>query len=75
MPDVPFTANARALGSKQLNQNKAHTHSLPTLTSLGTGNLWRSAENYNGTTATATGSAGGAESRPDNAAFHPRIHA
>ncbi|OZI23020.1 hypothetical protein CAL26_05925 [Bordetella genomosp. 9] len=68
------TANARVMGSRQSNQNKAHTHSVPNLVSLNNGAVWRSSEPYNGLATTATGSSGGAESRPDNTAYNPRIH-
>lgn len=77
MPDAPFTANARALGSWKADQLRSHGHGLPNLPSLnGSGSSWKSADvPYNGTAAQTTASAGGSETRPVSTAYHPRIHA
>ncbi|MFY1849012.1 hypothetical protein [Achromobacter dolens] len=77
MFEVPFTANVRALASRQAQQLQSHSHALPNVPSLnGSGASWKSADvPYNGLSTQATASAGGAETRPINTAYHPRIHA
>ncbi|MFY2599365.1 phage tail protein [Achromobacter xylosoxidans] len=71
------TANARALASRQAAAIESHSHALPNVPSLnGSGASWKSADvPYNGLSTQATAAAGGAETRPRNVAFHPRIHA
>jgi len=79
MPDVRFTANAneRLLATRQADQVRRHAHNLPNLPSLnGSGSSWKSADvPYNGTATQTSAEAGGAETRPANVAFLPRIHA
>lgn len=77
MRDVILTANARALASRQAAAIESHSHALPNVPSLnGSGASWKSADvPYNGLSTQATAAAGGAETRPRNVAFHPRIHA
>ena len=77
MPDVRLTANARALATRQAQQVQSHSHALPNVPSLnGSGASWKSADvPYNGLSTQATASSGGAETRPINTAYHPRIHA
>lgn len=67
------TANARALGSAQIDMFKAHSHTIP---NQGAGAATASLTNGNGDSNTyPTGTRGGAETRPVNTAYHPRIHA
>lgn len=67
------TANARALGSAQIDMFKAHSHTIP---NQGAGAGTASLTNGNGDSNTyPTGTRGGAETRPVNTAYHPRIHA
>lgn len=67
------TANARALGSVQIDMFKAHSHTIP---NQGAGAATASLTNGNGDSNTyPTGTRGGAETRPVNTAYHPRIHA
>jgi hypothetical protein len=73
------TANARALGSRQRDAFRSHTHN--EVFTSGTGGGY-TLVNFGSVTASTlsvsnipTGAAGGAETRPLNAAFHPRIHA
>ncbi|WP_238892123.1 hypothetical protein [Achromobacter insuavis] len=70
--DVRLTANARALGSAQIDMFKAHSHTIP---NQGAGATTASLTNGNGDSNTyPTGTSGGAETRPVNTAYHPRIH-
>ncbi|MFY1921101.1 hypothetical protein ACOTCT_19625, partial [Achromobacter xylosoxidans] len=67
------TANARVLASRQADAFRSHTHTYngTTLIAAGAGSGVNIYGNYSGNT-TATG---GSETRPENVAFHPRIHA
>lgn len=73
MLDVRLTANARALASRQADafRSHAHTYNGTTLIAAGAGSGVNIYGNYSGNT-TATG---GSETRPENVAYHPRIHA
>jgi len=73
------TANARALGGRQVDQFKSHAHI--EAFSSGTGSSY-TAVTFGGQTAAVisqsnipTSNAGGTETRPVNVAYHPRIHA
>ncbi|MCF7770444.1 phage tail protein [Achromobacter pulmonis] len=72
------TANARALGSEQGDSLRSHLHTLPNATwdaFSGTSSMG-SASGTSGTViGRSTTSAGGAETRPVNTAYLPRIHA
>lgn len=72
-----FTANVRALASRQADSFRNHSHPLPNVPSLnGSGASWKSADMpYNGLSTQATVAVGGTETRPVNVAFLPRIHA
>jgi len=91
MLDASFTANARVLGSRQMDAFKSHAHATLVQRSggasgspmpiLNDGNN-QLAFNANGsdsryviTSGTQTSVAGGSESRPLNTAYLPRIHA
>ncbi|MCZ8388683.1 phage tail protein [Achromobacter xylosoxidans] len=66
------TANARALGSAQIDMFKAHSHTIP---NQGSGATAASLTNGSGDSNTyPTGTRGGTETRPVNAAYHPRVH-
>lgn len=83
MLDVPFTANARALASRQAGAVERHRHY------ASNSNLWGPVGTASGGAVaiyslgsqsgfeTGDGSAQGlkSETRPMNAAYHPRIHA
>ena len=86
------TANARALGNRQLDALRAHDHDLKTQGGDGVGLLvfadfgqpaapWAEVapDRWNNQAANgfrvATGATGGAETRPTNTAYCPRIHA
>ena len=92
MHSVTFTANARALGNRQLDALRAHDHDLKTQGGDGVGLLvfadfgqpaapWAEVapDRWNNQAANgfrvATGATGGAETRPTNTAYCPRIHA
>lgn len=66
------TLAARALGSLQGDQNKAHTHGYGQPNTTGAGSNTSGIGTSNNVTSTA--SSGGAEARPINTAFAPRIH-
>lgn len=71
--DVRLTANARAMGSAQIDMFKAHSHTIP---NQGSGATSASLTNGSGDSNTyPTGTRGGAETRPVNTAYHARIHA
>lgn len=77
MPDVRLTANARALASRQAQAVQQHAHGIgfrisPNRVDTVTGEkAWALLDGSGMTTA----GAGGAETRPINTAYHPRIHA
>lgn len=77
MYDVRLTANARTLGSRQGGKFESHRHSF----ALTPGGWTGGGSGSNGFMVTGTGTggvvdpAGGSETRPTNAAYHPRIHA
>ncbi|MGE8690958.1 MAG: hypothetical protein ACN6PJ_27695 [Achromobacter sp.] len=79
MLDVPFTANARALGGRQLDQIKSHRHALNgylMASPASGGGLFGLNTGVNSVQATTyIEQFGGAETRPVNTAYHPRIHA
>ncbi|MFY2033747.1 hypothetical protein ACOTDT_16540 [Achromobacter xylosoxidans] len=79
MLEVLFTANARAMGGRQVDQFKSHAHI--EAFSSGTGSSY-TAVTFGGQTAAVisqsnipTSNVGGTETRPVNVAYHPRIHA
>lgn len=77
MRDASFTANARALGSRQADAIKEHAHGITGAAQIdgAGGAVSRKADNV-GTTSTAGIVGGGrTETRPNNLAYHPRIHA
>jgi len=78
MHSVTFTANARLLGSRQVGATQDHSHLLPAERNIqgAGGAVSRNADNY-GAISTGGMSTGGGftETRPVNAAYHPRIHA
>ncbi|MNJ70121.1 hypothetical protein D3C77_665450 [compost metagenome] len=67
------TANARNLGSLQHDQFRSHAHTYngTALVGIAAGSGVNIYGNFSGTTSTA----GGAETRPVNVAYLPRIHA
>ena len=71
------TANARVMGSRQGSKFEAHRHSF----ALTPGGWTGGGGGSNGFMVMGTGTggvvdpAGGPETRPTNAAYHPRIHA
>ncbi|CAN0622123.1 protein of unknown function [Burkholderia multivorans] len=70
------TANARALGSGQIDALRAHQHGMPYQlwdTHSGTSG-GMSGSGSSGYAAQVTNSAGGTETRPVNTAYAPRIH-
>lgn len=68
------TANARELGSRQLQQLQAHAHSFSYSNKAPiSGN--QAVLDGSGSLGFSTTSAGGSETRPANTAYHPRIHA
>lgn len=78
MFDVLFTANARALASRQAGGIQSHSHGQNAATLDRSGNA-----NAAGGTVLAvrnlgegltTLAAGGSETRPLNTAYHPRLH-
>lgn len=77
MLDASFTANARLLGSRQGGQFASHRHSF----ALTPGGWTGGGGGSNGFMVMGAGSGGvvdltgGSETRPANAAYHPRIHA
>jgi hypothetical protein len=74
--DVHAAANARVLGSKQVDALKSHLHGLvPNLvgTDAATGNYAAGANNF-GVGNRNTFSTGGSETRPKNSAFLPVIN-
>lgn len=61
---------ARAFGSAQADELKAHTHALPVFNDIGTGNGYVEDSDGSGTARTAaTASTGGTETRPRNVAL------
>jgi len=73
------TANARAFGSRQSGALQAHRHLLfgylMSANPTGGGLFGLNTGAGSGANSTYIGDAGGAETRPQNAAYHPRIHA
>ncbi|TRM51179.1 hypothetical protein YH64_020185 [Achromobacter sp. LC458] len=70
------TANARTLGSRQGHAFLAHSHQLSSRSiAVGSGGLIDVASSAATGGWGLTTTAGGAETRPVNAAYHPRIHA
>lgn len=73
---VRATANARALASRQAQAVQQHAHGIgfrisPNRVEAVTGDqAWALLDG----SGMATGSAGGAETRPVNTAYHPRLH-
>ncbi|WP_336726345.1 phage tail protein [Achromobacter ruhlandii] len=72
------TANARALASRQTGALQAHRHQLlgylMSANPAGGGLFGLNTGAGSGTSSTYIGEAGGAENRPQNTAYHPRIH-
>jgi hypothetical protein len=69
-----FTANARALGSKQAQQIQAHAHAFNYSNKAPiSGN--QAVLDGAGSLGFSTTNAGGSETRPLNTAYFPRIHA
>lgn len=75
MLDVRLTANARALGSRQAAQIQSHAHSLRYSNTAGAVGGNQSVLDGGGALIYSTLGSGGAETRPMNVAYHPRIHA
>lgn len=79
MHDVTLTANARALASRQAGALQAHRHQLfgylMSANPTGGGLFGLNTGAGSGASSTYIGEAGGPETRPQNAAYHPRIHA
>ncbi|MCD0496947.1 hypothetical protein LP085_08825 [Achromobacter sp. MY14] len=72
------TANARVLGSRQGDGLRSHLHTLPNATwdaFSGTSSMGSASGSSGTVISRSTTSAGGAETRPVNVAYHPRIHA
>lgn len=69
------TANARALGSRQVDQFRSHTHNIRYSNNATPSGANQAVLDGGGASGVNTLGAGGAETRPVNAAFHPRIHA
>ena len=67
------TANARALGSYQADEVRSHSHDV-SVGIIGNQGLYGSGSGVYGTNVIASMPTGGAETRPVNTAFHPRIH-
>ncbi|VFR81308.1 Prophage tail fiber protein [plant metagenome] len=71
------TANARAMASRQMDANRAHAHDMRAdagrgaLDAEGPDTIGFGGGGYSGQTQPA----GGAEARPVNVAYHPRLHA
>jgi len=73
---VHNSANARALGTKQLDAYKEHAHGLNPNTALntaGNGNYWSGGVN-GGSYSGPTSNSGGSETRSLNTAFQPVIN-
>lgn len=70
---VPVTANARNIGSKQIDAFKSHNHGVP-LNLMGgtTGNNYPFVD-VGGAQNKVTNSTGLSETRPVNTALHPRL--
>lgn len=84
MPSVHVTANARTLGSRQADANKSHFHlpstggnfvinKIPAIG--GYANIAVDPNGWVQSNGGSTAASGGAEGRPVNTAYHPRIHA
>ena len=78
MHDVRLTANARPLASRQADAFKSHDHPelgarYDTSTTAGITTILHKGVETLGLI--NTGPAGGAETRPRNVAYHPRLHA
>lgn len=78
MLDVRLTANARPLASRQADAFKSHDHPelgarYDTSTTAGITTILHKGVETLGLI--NTGPAGGAETRPRNVAYHPRLHA
>ncbi|AOB29905.1 hypothetical protein AKI39_03175 [Bordetella sp. H567] len=69
------TANARALGSRQTAQLQSHAHNLRYSNTAAASGANQSVLDGGGALTYTTLVTGGTETRPVNAAYHPRIHA
>lgn len=69
------TANARVLGSRQLDDLKSHYHVVVGTIASAQGGFAGNPSGAGGVPTWPTTSAGGAETRPMNTAYAPRIHA
>ena len=74
-PDVRLTANARTLASRQAPQIQSHAHNLRYSNTAGAVGGNQSVLDGGGALTYSTLTTGGTETRPVNAAYHPRVHA